>query len=193
MWWRDFRKWMMWLACYHYTWRGMHWPFTWRWKRLVSEMQSKSKPDWKRPSPMTRSQHTENWPWSSEPANAWTSSNKIRQLIGLACFKGAEMERLTKLALVTEFPDTISIELGQAPNIEALTMGDLLARVRVLMTTKNQSQVVAVHSPRSSVTPPAKNDLIASITCYRCSGKGHVVKDCWNHGTRCYRCGEVGH
>ena len=37
--------------------------------------------------------------------------NKIKQLIRLARFEGAEMERLSKLAFITEFPDTISIEL----------------------------------------------------------------------------------
>ena len=36
---------------------------------------------------------------------------KIRQLIELAGFDGAEMESFTKLAIVTGFPDTISIEL----------------------------------------------------------------------------------
>ena len=50
-------------------------------------------------------------------------ANKIRQLIGLARFKEAEMEKLTKLAFITGFPNTISIELQQSPNIKAMTMG----------------------------------------------------------------------
>ena len=192
-WWRDFWKWTMWLACYHYSWRGMRWPFTWRWRRLVREMQSRSKPSWKRPSLMMCSQHTENCPWAGECVDFFT--NKIRQLIGLAGFEGAEMERLIELVFVTGFSGTIFIELQQALNIEATTMGDLLARARVLTTTWDQSQyiVTAVHSPCSGTTPPAKSDPIACMTCYRCSGKGHIAKDCRKHRTCCYQCREVGH
>ena len=49
-------------------------------------------------------------------------TNKIRQLIGLAGFEDAEMEKLTKQAFVTGFPNTISIKLQQSPNIKAMTM-----------------------------------------------------------------------
>ena len=51
-------------------------------------------------------------------------ANKISQFAG---FKGAGLERFTKLGFVTDFPNAISIELQQAPNIETLAMGDLLA------------------------------------------------------------------
>ena len=54
-------------------------------------------------------------------------ANKIMQLTGLAGFEGAGLERFTKLAVVTGFPNVISIELQQAPKIETLAMGDLLA------------------------------------------------------------------
>ena len=96
-------------------------------------------------------------------------TNKIRQLIGLAGFKGAKMKRLTKLAFVMWFLDTISIELQQAVNIKALTMGDLLAWVRMLMTPGERSQdvVVAVHSHCSGAITPAKSDSIARIIGYR--------------------------
>ena len=122
-------------------------------------------------------------------------ANKIRQLIGLAGFKGAGMERLTKLTFITEFPGTISVRLQQVLNIETLTMGDLIGRARVLTTTGDQSQDVAVTvcSPCSGGKPPFKSDSISSVTCNRCSGKGHTAKDCWKHGTHCYQCSEVGH
>ena len=88
--------------------------------------------------------------WAGERVDVFV--NKIRQLIGLAKFEGVEMEKLTKLAFVTGFPNTISIELQQSPNIKAKTMGELLARERVLMMTKDQSQdiIVAVHSSGGS-------------------------------------------
>ena len=78
--------------------------------------------------------------WAGERVNVY--ANKIRQLAGLAGFEGAGLERFTKLAFVTGFPNAISIELQQAPNIETLAMGDLLERARVL-TTGDQGQDVA--------------------------------------------------
>ena len=50
--------------------------------------------------------------WAGECINVY--ANKIRQLAGLARFEGAGLERFTKLAFVTGFPNAISIELQQA-------------------------------------------------------------------------------
>ena len=44
--------------------------------------------------------------WAGEHVDVYT--NKIRQLVGLAGFKGDGLERLTKLAFILGFPDTIS-------------------------------------------------------------------------------------
>ena len=96
------------------------------------------------------------------------------QLAALAGFKGAGLERFMKLAFVMGFPNTILIELQQALNIETLTMGDLLARARVL-TTGDQSQdvAVAVRSSCSGIAPAAKRGSISSMICHRCKRKGH--------------------
>ena len=114
--------------------------------------------------------------WAGEHVNIF------RQLIRLTGFEVAEMERLNKLVFVTGFPNTISIELQQALNIKALTMGDLLARVTVLMTTGDQSQdvVAAVHSPCRGTTPSAKSDPITSITCYRQGPHNKGLLEVWN-------------
>ena len=77
--------------------------------------------------------------WTGEPVDIF--AKKIKQLVGLAGFEWAGMERLTKPTFVTGFPDTIG--LWQTPNIETLTMEDLIARARVLTTTGDQSQDVA--------------------------------------------------
>ena len=50
--------------------------------------------------------------WAGERVNVY--ANKIRQLAGLAGLEGAGLERFTKLAFVTGFPNAISIELQQA-------------------------------------------------------------------------------
>ena len=99
--------------------------------------------------------------WAGEHVDVYT--NKIRQLVGLAGFKGDGLERLTKLTFITALPDTVSIGLQQAPNIEALTMGDLISRARVLMTTEEQNYdvVAAAHSPHNS----ARSSPITNVTC----------------------------
>ena len=47
--------------------------------------------------------------WAGERVDVY--ADKIRQLAGLTGFEGAGMERFTKLAFVTGFPNAISIEL----------------------------------------------------------------------------------
>ena len=130
--------------------------------------------------------------WAGECVNV--CFNKIRQLAGLAGFKGAGLERFTKLAFVTGFPNAISIELQQALKIKTLAMWDLLVRARVL-TTGDQSQdmVTAVSSTRGGIAPAAKSGSISSVICHRCNSKGHIAKDCRKSWTRCFQCGEMGH
>ena len=81
-----------------------------------------------------------------------------------------------KLTFITGFPDTVSVRLQQAPNIEALTVGDLISRVRGLTATEEQNQdvVAAMHSPHGS----ARSSPSTNVTCYRCNVKGHLAKDC---------------
>ena len=117
--------------------------------------------------------------WAGEHVDVY--ANKIRQLAGLAGFQGVGLERFTKLAFVIDFPNAISIELQQAPKIETLSMGDLLAQARVL-TTGDQSQDVAttVSSPHSGIAPAAKSgsisvDATARVTLQKTAGSvGHV-------------------
>ena len=103
--------------------------------------------------------------WAGECVDGY--ANKIRQLVGLAGFKGDGLERLTKLTFVTGFPDTISIRLQQVPNIKAQAMVDLISRARVLMTTDEQNQdvVAAMCTPHSSARSSSNI-------------KGHLAKDC---------------
>ena len=71
------------------------------------------------------------------------------------------MERLSKLAFITCFPDTISIEIQQAPLYQTSDHG---GRVLTMNGDQSQDVVAAVHSPHSGATPPAKSDPITSIT-----------------------------
>ena len=123
--------------------------------------------------------------WAGEHVDVY--ANKIRQLAGLAGFKEARLERFTKLAFVTGFPNAISIELQQALNIETLVKGDLLVRARVL-TTGDQSQDVAaaMSSPRGSIAPAAKSGSITDVIYHRCNSKGHIAKDCRKRGAHCF-------
>ena len=104
--------------------------------------------------------------WAGKRVDVY--ANEIRQLVGL--------ERLTKLTFITGFPDTVSIGLQQVPNIEALTMEDLISRARVLTMTgeQNQDVVAATCSLHSS----AKSSPSTNVICYRCNIKDHLAKDC---------------
>lgn len=86
-------------------------------------------------------------------------------------FKRVGPERHTKLTFVTGFPDAISIELQQVPNIENLPMGDL--RARVLMMTEDQSQdVVSAMCPlHSNTTVTTRSSPSNSVTW----GRGKVL------------------
>ena len=61
--------------------------------------------------------------WTGEHVEVF--ANKIRQLVGLAGFEGAGIERFTKLTFIMGFPGTISIGLQQAPNTETRTTGSM--------------------------------------------------------------------
>ena len=124
--------------------------------------------------------------WAGERVDVYAKN--IRQLVGLAGFERAGLERFTKLTFVTGFHNTISIE--QAPNIETLTMGNLLVRARVLATgDQSQDVAAAVRSPHSGIAPAAKSGSISCVICHRRSSKGHIAKDCRKHGTHCFRSG----
>ena len=98
------------------------------------------------------------------------------------------------MAFIIGFPNAISNELQQAPNIETLAMGELLAQARVLTTwDKSQNVAAAVSSPHGDIAPAAKSGFISKVICHRCNSEGHIVKDFWKHGTRCFQCGEIGH
>ena len=126
--------------------------------------------------------------WAGERVDVY--ANKIRQLAGLAGFNGAGLERFAKLAFATGYPNAVSIELQQAPNIETLAMGDLLAIARVL-TIGNQSHDVAVamavNSPRCGIALPSKSGSISNVICHKCNSNGHIAKDCRKRGTRAVR------
>ena len=112
----------------------------------------------------------------------------------LAGFEGAGLEKFTKLAFVTGFPNTISIEQQQALNIETLAMGDLLAQARILSTgDQSPDMAAAVSSPHRGITPVTKSGSISNVICHRCNSKGHIAKDCQKRGTGCFQCFEIGH
>ena len=86
---------------------------------------------------MMYSWNTESWPWSAG----------LFMLTRSGCWIGRVWGSwVTKLTFITRFSDTISIGLWQVPDIETLTMEDLIARV--LMMTGDQSLGIAsaVHS-----------------------------------------------
>ena len=97
------------------------------------------------------------------------------------------MERRVKLSFVTGFPDHISVRLQQLPDIDAMAVGDLVSKARVLTLYKPQDlAAVAKMGPdemrwllMSSDEPGGGQGQTQAFKgqCFRCRGP-HMVKDC---------------
>ncbi|CAE1267246.1 purF [Acanthosepion pharaonis] len=105
---------------------------------------------------------------------------------GIVTSYGREMEFVQKKGM--GLVNTIFTEQDMLRMRGNLGIGELLARTRVLTATKDESQdvVATVCPPRSDGASPTKSGPLTSGTCFRCSVKGHIAKDCQKHRTRCY-------
>ena len=145
--------------------------------------------------------------WTGEAVDIYV--NELRRLAGLAGFTGASCETIVKLAFVTGFPDDISTELQQIPNIKQAHMTEVLTRARILVANRGMATSVAAVSLKDrdkenysskgqhGVGYPRKDERQKSFNgkCFHCQG-AHMIKDCPEKPVRrilCYRCGEEGH
>ena len=145
--------------------------------------------------------------WTGEAVDIYV--NELRRLAGLAGFTGASCETIVKLAFVTGFPDDISTELQQIPNMKQVHMTEVLTRARILVANRGMATSVAAVSLKDrdkenysskgqhGVGYPRKDERQKSFNgkCFHCQG-AHMIKDCPEKPVRrilCYRCGEEGH
>ena len=145
--------------------------------------------------------------WTGEAVDIYV--NELRRLAGLAGFTGTSGEPIVKLAFVTGFPDDISTELQQIPNIKQVHMTEVLTRARILVANRGMATSVAAmllkdkdkesYSTKGQyyVGYPRKEGKhrVFNGKCFHCQGD-HMVKDCPEKPVRkvvCYRCGEEGH
>ena len=145
--------------------------------------------------------------WTGEAVDIYV--NELRRLAGLAGFTGASCETIVKLAFVTGFPDDISTELQQIPNIKQAHMTEVLTRARILVANRGMATSVAAVSLKNrdkenysskgqhGVGYPRKDERQKSFNgkCFHCQG-AHMIKDCPEKPARrilCYSCGEEGH
>ena len=105
--------------------------------------------------------------WADECVDVY--ANKIRQLAGLAGFEGGGLERFMRLVFVTGFSNTILIKLQQVPNIETLTMGDLLVWARVLIT-----------GDQSLLSDQDVNVVLPAASIYVDGAKCSALAACWS-------------
>ena len=146
--------------------------------------------------------------WTGEAVDIYV--NELRRLAGLAGFTGTSCEPIVKLAFVTGFPDDISTELQQIPNIKQVHMTEVLNRARILVANRGMATSVAAVSLKDkdkenysakgqySVGYPRRDEKYRAFSgkCFHCQG-AHMIKDCpekpVRRGVVCYRCGEEGH
>ena len=82
--------------------------------------------------------------WKGEAVDIYV--NELRRLVGLAVLEGTSCEHVVKLAFVSGFPDDISVELQQIPNIKTVHMTEVLTRARILVANLGMSTNVAALS-----------------------------------------------
>ena len=116
--------------------------------------------------------------WTGEPVEVY--ANNLRRLARGCGLKTQGLEQVVKLAFITGFPETISVELQQIEGVEGMQVSQLLSRARILAASSAGSGC---------------SDVVASVVkkegvkCYKCQGP-HYARDCTDKKgeIKCYRC-----
>ena len=95
--------------------------------------------------------------------------------------KGEEGEQLVKLAFITGFPDSISIELQQIQGVDSMSVGEIIPRARILAGNVSgrsggvAAPVVGQGGPGSSGGSSGGTGK-GPVKCFLCRGP-HLVKN----------------
>ena len=138
--------------------------------------------------------------WEGEPVDVYV--NELKRLGGLAGFTGVGLDRIVRLTFINGFPDRVSCELQQVPDVFKFELSDLITRARVLTSNQEHNLVATVvHSSKSRLqrgtsSQQADSSAVNSFrgACYRCGGP-HMARYCGKdkRGIVCFRCNEEGH
>ena len=145
--------------------------------------------------------------WDGEQVDVF--ANELMRLGGLAGFCGEALEKMVKLTFVNGFPDNVSCELQQTPNVMSVGMSELISRARILVHCRISDSVtaIAVDSNRETgnsnkIRRASKGQLEASRLekgCFKCGGP-HLMRNCHVNGgcpqqreIICFRCRMPGH
>ena len=120
-------------------------------------------------------------------------------------------DRWLSCAFVSGLPGQVRQQLRGSSRMEHMTLEEILARARALMTEEVEvdEHVAAAGKrrrvlPRVPVDPSSTSDQqdAAAVQCYKCGGPNHFARDCRRPGgragqtlpeTHCYRCQQQGH
>ncbi|GFN80841.1 Pol polyprotein [Plakobranchus ocellatus] len=124
--------------------------------------------------------------WTGEPVDVF--ANDIRRMARESRLRGDGLEEVVKLAFVTGFPDSISVELRQVSGIEHMEVSEILGKARVLASTSRAGSYSRGMAAAGIGMAKASN-----LKCYKCNGP-HIAKECPRGGSgkdpvTCYRCG----
>ncbi|GFO35001.1 hypothetical protein PoB_006150600 [Plakobranchus ocellatus] len=79
--------------------------------------------------------------------------------------RGDGLEEVVKLAFVTGFPDSISVELRQVSGIEHMEVSEILGKARVLASTSRAGSY-----SRGMAAAGIGVTKTSNFKCYKCNG-----------------------
>jgi hypothetical protein len=122
----------------------------------------------------------------------------LRRLVNLMGQTNADP--LLRCAFVAGLPADVALQLKSTVDAESMNLAELVSKARAMLASKGDSAGYVCAGVRqdskTSVRPDSK-----AIQCYKCSGRGHMARDCptdrvaarQNRVRKCYMCDATDH
>ena len=121
--------------------------------------------------------------WTGEPVEVF--ANNLRRMARGCGLEKEGLEQVVKLAFITGFPDSISVELQQIEGVDSMVVSQLINRARILATSGSSFRssisgdvvAVSVNTVEEKKEEKKENEK-KEFACYRCGSDQHGWKRC---------------
>ena len=132
--------------------------------------------------------------WTGEPVDVY--ANELRRLARTCGLEGDGLDQVVRLAFVTGFPESVSVELQQVAGLhKSISVSELVGRARILTANMGGAGMSA---PALAMGNGSGARKTSSRGCFACGGP-HLLRDCPSESTNrrksviCFRCGGENH